>query len=243
VLPADEPAAPVRAGRRAARWVVLIAGVAIVVGAGWWVTNSPVFDMRSLRIQGVRHLSAQQVEELSSLGDRSNVLWLDSKAVEGRLERDPWVLQAHVSRRLPNRITILITERVAVAVVGRDPGMLVAADGTVLGVAPGSVRLPVLQSDASPSTGERLIVGSELAVVRALPGSLRSKVQTVAPDAAGDLVLLMRSGMTVFYGDASDADAKADALRSVLAWAEHHGVHPTYVDVRAPAAPALGTTP
>jgi cell division protein FtsQ len=241
-LVAAEPLAPTRTGRRAGRWAVLIVGAAIVVGAGWWVTNSPVFDMHSLKVEGGRHLSASQVRELSGLGERSNVLWLDAGAVESRLEQDPWVREAVVKRRLPSGITIHITERAAVAVVGKDPAMVVAVDGTVLGVAPSSIRLPMVEMDAPLAIGERITVGPELAAVGALPGSLRPRVKAMARDAAGALILLMRSGMTVFYGDASDPQAKAIALRAVLAWAERHGVHPTYVDVRAPAAPALGTS-
>ena len=35
--------------------------------------------------------------------------------------------------------------------------------------------------------------------------------------------------------------AKAEALHAVLAWASRAHVHPAYVDVRAPGAPAIGT--
>jgi hypothetical protein len=51
----------------------------------------------------------------------------------------------------------------------------------------------------------------------------------------------MRDGVTVYYGDGSEVAAKAEALHAVLGWANRAHVHPAYVDVRAPGAPAIGT--
>ena len=91
--------------------------------------------------------------------------------------------------------------------------------------------------------GERLPVSAELAVLAALPDALRPLVTTVTREGDGSLALLMRDGVTVYYGDSSEVAAKAEALRAVLAWATRSHAHPVYVDVRAPGAPAIGTTP
>jgi cell division protein FtsQ len=223
---------------------VIIMGLAVVLAAAWWVSNSPVFDMKSLTVEGNGHLTDGDVARLSGLTSTSNVLWMSTGPIEERLERDPWVSQASVARHLPTGITIRITERVATAVTAGGQPMLVAGDGTVLGRAGASTELPLIAPPPGPITvGERLPVSAELTVVAALPDSLRQLVMTVTREADGSLALLMRDGTTVSYGDASQAEAKAVALRAVLSWAQRQRMHPTYIDVRAPSAPAIGTTP
>jgi cell division protein FtsQ len=216
--------------------------MAVVLGAGAWVSNSPVFDLRNLKIDGNTHLSVTQVARLSGLNAHSNVLWMSAVEIEQRLESDPWVLRATVVRHLPSGITIEVTERVPAAVTAGDHPMLVAGDGTVLGRAAAAMELPLIVPPAGPFTvGERLPVSTELAILAVLPESLRPLVTTVTREGDGSLALIMRDGITVYYGDASNVGAKADALRAALAWAIRSHVHPTYVDVRAPAAPAIGT--
>jgi hypothetical protein len=55
----------------------------------------------------------------------------------------------------------------------------------------------------------------------------------------GGLTLILRSGVQVLYGDASEAGSKGRALSSLLSWAKKQGVRADHIDLRAPAAPAL----
>jgi cell division protein FtsQ len=227
---------------RGGRWFVLVLAVAVVLGAGAWVSNSPVFDLRSLKIDGNTHLTVTQVARLSGLTAQSNVLWMQAGSIEQRLAANPWVLHATVSRHLPSDITIEIIERAPAAVTAGDTPMLVAGDGTVLGRATPTTELPLIVPPAGGvKVGERLPVSTELAILAVLPDSLRPMVTTVTRKGDGSLALMMRDGVTVYYGDASDVEAKAEALHAVLAWAIRSHVHPVYVDVRAPGAPAIGT--
>ena len=230
-------ALPVRGGF--ARWGILSLGLAIVLGAGWWVTNSPVFDLRSLQVRGNVHVTTPEVARLSGLRRDTNVLWFESSAVERRLESDPWILDARISRGLPSGITITLEERVPIAMTrGRHP-MLLAGDGMVLGPAGEDVRLPVVETTGRVAPGDRVSASDALAVVRSLPADFLREVATVGRQAHGPLVLVLRDGVLALYGDATAATSKSETLRAVLAWAARHGVRPGSVDVRAPTAPAL----
>ena len=76
-------AAPGPGGRRGrlGRWSLAAVMVALVVGAGWWVSTSPIFHLKSLRVTGNSHVPDQQVRNLSGLDGETNVLWLSSGAV------------------------------------------------------------------------------------------------------------------------------------------------------------------
>jgi cell division protein FtsQ len=159
--------------------------------------------------------------------------------VERSLERDPWILSARISRVLPSVIAITIEERVPVAIL--TPGRwLAAADGTVLAPAEGAGGLPeVMVAEPDLQVGLRLLAPSpELTILGSLPLGLLKSVASASGD-SGNLTLTLRSGVTVLYGDESRAMEKARALQSVLTWTSRNGVHPAYVDVRAPTTPAL----
>lgn len=225
------------------RWLAtILVGLAVIAAAGWWVTNTPLFDVRTLTVKGNRHVSDAEVARLAGLTRKTNVVWLRTGALAHRIERDPWVLRARVARTLPGTVTVSIQERRPVAVV--DTGrslLLVSGDGVILGRARPNTRLPAIAL-----TGVRGVVGSHvsgspalLMVARSLPAGVRGKVERITQGGSGALTLMLRGGAQVLFGDASEADAKGRALASLLQWANERGVRADYIDVRAPAAPAL----
>ena len=62
---------------------------------------------------------------------------------------------------------------------------------------------------------------------------------TVQEQRDGFVVLRMRAGYSVRFGDGSRAREKGRVLSALLAWARDHGVTPRSIDVTAPDAPAL----
>jgi cell division protein FtsQ len=210
------------------------------VAVAWWVTNSRAFDVRTLRVDGNAHRSSDQVVRFASLTEDTNVLWMSTGEVEQRLERDPWIQSAEVSRTLPSTVTISVRERWPVAILPGPRRLMVAGDGTVLGEAGPWVRLPLIDPPGRHRMGAPVEPSDvRLSVARALSPDLREMVATVSVGAGSSISLELQSGVRVLFGESSGARAKLEALTSVLAWAARHGVSPQYVDVRIPAAPAL----
>jgi len=222
------------------RWPAAVVGLALVMAVAWWVTNSRVFDVRTLRVDGNAHLSSEEVVRLAALTDGTNVLWMSTGEVERRLERHPWVQSADVSRTLPSVVAISVRERRPVAVIGGPRPLLVAADGTVLGEAGPSARLPLIEAPGEHGVGSRVDASMpQLSVARALSADLRDAVASVSTGAGPTITLELRTGVRVLFGEPSGAPAKVEALASVLRWAARKGVTPEYIDVRVAAAPAL----
>jgi cell division protein FtsQ len=213
----------------------------MVLGSALWVTNSPLFDMRRLVVTGASHVSAADVARLGRLGPSTNVLWLSTEMVARRIEADPWVQSVTVSRQLPSTLSVIVTERAPVAALSGSP-LLVSGDGTILALPGTGTDLPkiVVPVDGL-SPGSRIAAAATpaLLVARTLPAGLIGLVRTIGSDPTTGLTLELRGGIRAFYGDASEAAAKAAAVQAVLAWAQAHGVRAATVDVRAPGAPAL----
>lgn len=225
------------------KWIAATLLVLTLLGAGgWFVIHTPLFHVRTITVIGNRHLSDAEVTRLAGLSGTTNVLWLRTGAVARRLERDPWIRRARVSRSLPGTVAVTIEERHPVAVVetGRML-LLVSGDGRVLGRARPMARLPRITLLGVPVSPGSRIPGSpgELVVARSLPPGVRGEVARITQPARGPLTVILRDGIQVLFGDASEADAKGRALFGVLSWARNQGIRVGSIDVRAPAAPAL----
>src|SRR5204863_5650980 len=75
-----------------------------------------------------------------------NVFDASPEEVRARLERHPWIAEAHVERRLPGTYRIEIRERRAIALLALGDVYLVAEDGAVFKRVEGDdpVDLPVI---------------------------------------------------------------------------------------------------
>jgi cell division protein FtsQ len=229
-----------RPRRRLLVVALIVAGLVAVAAAGWWISTSSIFRLRTFTVHGARHTTAARLERLAGVDDRTNVLWVDLSAIEARLRSDPWVLQASIGRKLPSTLLVTVVERRAVARGGR-PEVLLASDGTVLGSAGPRSRLPEVQMTGSLRVGQR-VTGTTASLVRvagALVAELAGQVQRVEPGPSGEVQVVLTDGIPVRFGDATQAEAKARALAAIVAWSVRNAVHPVYFDVSAPAAPAV----
>ncbi len=213
-----------------------------LVGLGlgvWAVVNSPVFGIDRIRVEGAHELTADEVRSLADVDAGTNLVRLPVGDVAARLERSPWVRDALVERSLPATLLLRIEERRPVGwIEGPSGPALVADDGTVLD-GPGPGRLPVLGAVADPAgPGERLEGVATLRVAASMTDALLASVSSVAEE-RGQVVLELRDGGQVRYGEPERLGAKNRALLGMLAWAEERSLGIGYIDVRVPSAPAL----
>jgi cell division protein FtsQ len=227
------------AGRPVPPWALIAAALIVLVGLAAVLTFTPIFAAKRVLVSGTHHVRRGAVLRMAGVGLGTNVLHADLGAITRRLEADPWIADAVVTRSLPTTLSILIVERVPVGIAPDAGGTLdlVAADGTRLGRAQASTHLPTI----TPTFGEQAPTASAIrgaaAVLASMPGSLRAAVATIAVASDGFALVQTRSGVTVTYGDGSQLEAKAQALAAVLAWATSQAKTLATVDVTVPGAP------
>lgn len=102
-------------------FLLLTAGVAAV---GFIVYKAlgrtDFFQITTTDIQGCRRTTKNLILELSGVDVYSNLLALDTKKVKAQIEAHAWVESAKVERDWPNRLNILVKERLPVAIVSLD---------------------------------------------------------------------------------------------------------------------------
>lgn len=104
------------------RWVkisltALIALILLVASVMAYdkLTGSQLFVLKEIELKGTRRVSREEMLHLLN-SYKSHSLWqLDLQAIRGAIEKNPWVLEAEVSRVLPDSLRVTIHEREPIA--------------------------------------------------------------------------------------------------------------------------------
>lgn len=113
-----------------------ITGLAVIGGlmglgaAGWAVVQrSSYFNIRTVEATETPHLQRDAIVSLAGLDGPVNLFRYDALAAEEALGTHPWVANARVEKRMPDRVEIHLTERIPAAVVALGSLYVVDADG------------------------------------------------------------------------------------------------------------------
>jgi len=105
---------------------------AIVRGAINWCEYTDLFNLRTVKISGLAILKEKDVRALTQINLGSNLLRMDLRAIQNRLEKEPFIKAAIVSRDFPHTLQILIKERQPVAYLNVKSLFLIDGEGVVL---------------------------------------------------------------------------------------------------------------
>lgn len=126
--------------------VVLAVVVGILIFAGYRAAASAsFFQVRAVEVQGAARVSSDEIQAIVRKEVEKTGVWkADLNGINARLERLPWIRTAVVSRVLPDRIRVRITERVPRAVVRTSSGRFrwVDDDAVLLGEMVPTDQLP-----------------------------------------------------------------------------------------------------
>ena len=230
--------------RRRLRFAAIALALAAgLLAGGWlWLRHSSLAAVRRVQISGVHGPEARAIDAALRTAAR-HMSTLDPHLGALRAAVAPFtvVRELRATASFPHSLRIHVLEQLPVAaLVSGGTRTAVAADGVVLGPALLSGSLPTLTARAAPPAGQRIgdrALNEALAVLGAAPAPLAGLVQRVETGAQG-LAVVMRGGLTAYFGDRSRPHAKWLSLALVLASERSAGA--SYVDVRVPARPAAG---
>ena len=241
VTPLPSRRTPARPARRRRRPIQI--GLALVVLAAviWLLFAGPLLAVRSLQVDGLRSLPAEQVRETAGIRSGTPLLRVDVDAAEARVAALPQVASVEVTRGWPDSVVITVVERVPVAVVG-EPGRrsLVDAEGvlfdSVSGDPPTGV-VPLVVDDPGPGDPATM---AALTAIRALPRELLEQVAGVAAPSPEDISMALTDETVVEWGSAEESEAKAGALDALVDQIASGALEPAEtIDVTVPAAVVL----
>lgn len=228
-----------RPGLRALAGVLAV--LVVAAGAWLWLRTSSLVAVRQVTITGVSGPDAARIRRaLSTAAHGMTTLDVRMAALQSAIRPYPVVKHLQVSTSFPHAMRIHVVEQVPVAeITAAGQQESVSADGTILHDAAATGPLPTIAL-AVPPGGTHLqgVARSETELLAAAPYAVLAKVATVSSDSSHDLVVALRQGPKIYFGDASRLSAKWSAALAVLAASSSDGA--AYIDVSDPSRPAAG---
>jgi cell division septal protein FtsQ len=233
----------------------LVAG--IEVGLLGWLWFGPALAVHTVDVVGARHLSAAQVAQAAGLHGNTSLLSVDAVSAQQRLLDQVWVRTATVQPQFPGTVTVQLSEWQPIAAyhAGLSTRLfLLSSQAIVLGPAPTSAGLVVVQGPAGPDprVGDRPIDAQLLTALinmqRSMPTLIGQDVASFIFDSCGDLTMVAKRGWKVYFGRVltpEEFTALHDKLSALKAISGNGNVDYSsgdldYVNVMNPSEPAVG---
>ena len=89
------------------------------------------FNATKIDVSGNRHISREEVLDILELEKGVNILSVNLPVSRKRLLAQPWVRDVEISREIPSRIIIRVTEHTPMALVALGQGYLINTEGLI----------------------------------------------------------------------------------------------------------------
>lgn len=208
----------------------VVAFLGLLGSAVWAVGFSTWFSTSSVSVAGTDILSHSQVRQAAAVPLGHPLVRQDLDRIAGDVAQLRPVRTARVERRWPHTVAVRVTERTPAVAVGQPDGLLLI---DVEGVGFHTVRkLPAGVQRAEVNPGNRRVVVAVAAVATDLPPSFRGRVKRLSARSPSGITVVMKSGVEVSWGDATESALKAEITLALLKQ------HPRAINVSAPHNPA-----
>ncbi len=221
----------------------------VLIAAGGWLgwqayqtlLHAEMFQIAGVDVKGVKQVSEAELREIAGVFTGRNIFRVDLETAVRRVRANPWVKDVRIYRRLPNRISMEVTERAAFALLDTGAGRYVMDnDGVVIDkIVNGNAsawQLPVVavrdyraragEQVTSEVMAEALMLITEIAERGGWP--LREvTIKAVSPES-----------LSVLYADhefkigAGNYAEKLSRLAEILSDGKQRGLEIAYVDLR-----------
>ena len=256
-----------RAKENSRRYLVRIfIGIGIIVALiGGWAAlyNSPAFTIQNVEVEGVEHLTSEEMSQLANVPTDTTLLRVDTETIRNRLKQTAWVEDAAVTRKFPDTIKITVTEREIEAIVeipnrsgSATKKWAIAKDHIWL------MPIPEPGSEAAKTTSEKIYEDAEAAlhitdvpygtvaeigqpcqdsnvnnafdIIAGMTTDLANHVETVSAAGPAETTLLLDSGVEIAFGKAENIRDKERVILQIL---EENPDSVAYINVRLVETP------
>ena len=213
-----------------------------MAGYFFWFRDSSLVAVSDVEVVGVTSQRDPIVAEMTRVAEGMSTLNPDRGAIEQAALAFPTVKSVAIDPNFPHGLRLEFVERrPAMVLLDGDEKVSIAADGTILtGVPAPEEGVPELELEDA-NLGARALDGDALdqaIAVGAAPDPLRPLIEAVELTKDYGIVLTLRGGIPVRFGDAGNAIEKWRSVAAVLADPKLEAL--SYIDIRVAERPAIG---
>ena len=244
--------------------IFIIIGVIIALFAGWAALyNSSVFSIENVTVNGVEHLTNDEMTQLANVPADTTLLRVDTDAIAERLRQTSWVQDVQINRVFPDTLEINVTERPVAAIVE-----IPISQGSAVkqwAIAPDHIWLmpiPEAGSEAAQTTSPKIyedaenvlhIVGvpygteaqigqvctdenvnNALDILGGMTTDLAGQVASISASSVAETTLTLDSGVEIAFGKAEDIRDKERVIQQII---EDNPYGVAYINVRMVETP------
>lgn len=205
-----------QARRRRRTLLFVLGGVVGLAALACLLAYTPILSVRTIQVEGAERVNADAivVDLAGEMG--SPFPMVDERAIKAALVSYPLIESYAVEARPPSTLVIRLVERTPVGALQTGEGFLIVdAAGVVVESHAGKPdQYPLITVDGGI---EAEGFGAAAAVLRALPGDLFARVDTVTATTKDDVRLTLRdSEATIVWGSAEESGMKAYTLAALM---------------------------
>jgi cell division protein FtsQ len=238
------PRAALAIPSRIRRWLIFGITALVVLWSlyTFWFRHSSFVKVEHVTVKGLNTNDADRIRQaLTSTARDMSTLDVNQAALLSAVASYTAVKDVVATAHFPHGLTIRVIQERPVALLQTDGShVLLAADGSVLrGIRAGGPLPAIRTRSAAPTrTLTDPLALTELQVAAAAPPALARRIASIGSGKTRGLVVRLRNGPQIIFGDGTRLDAKWAAAAGVLADSASKGA--TYVDVRLPERPVAG---
>jgi cell division septal protein FtsQ len=220
-----------RDGRRAMRIGLVLLVAVLVLGVGLFVVKSagrslfsenPLFTLRRLEVRSGRVVPPDLVKEYTKVQEGINLFAPNIRSIRREfLGKVHGARGIEISRDLPDRMVVTVTERVPLAVIGMNGFLVTDRDGVVFVMRSGTREMPVIKgfSGTALKPGARLrgMASAALQVLEACSNpDLGIDLSAVDIENRDFLVLLLGDGKSARLSWDKMEEATPESRRNLM---------------------------
>ena len=248
-----------KSSRRYAMRFIAIIGVVVALIAGWAALyNSPAFSIESVQVNGVEHLTSDEMAQLAAVPSGSTLLRVDTDTIASRVKQSSWVEDVKINRVFPDTLEINVTERTVLAIVempnktGTTKKSWAIADDRIW-----LMPIPDASSEAAQTTSAKIYedaenvvhivdlpygtqadigqecsddtVNNALTILQEMTTELADQVTKISAASTAETSLFLENGVEIAFGSAEDI---RDKERTILKIMEDNPDGVAYINVR-----------
>lgn len=208
------------------KWTILIG---IILGVLVFLGTSDLFNICQIEIVGNEQITQEQILELSEIKLGDNIFLCNQVKTKNNLNSNPYVEEIKITRKLPDKIQIQITEKQKAYVIELDTGYAyIDNQGYVLEIFDTKIDKPVLQGYST--VNEEILPGSRLSeedlerlgdVLKIVKSSseiqIQDKITTINIENKNNYILALQELKKVIYiGDKSNLANKMLYIKAII---------------------------
>lgn len=215
------------------------------------VGSSPLFDIKTITVQGNETIATEKIINLSEIETGDNFFAVRVGKAEENLEYYPFIEQAEVKRKLFNKIAILVKERPAIGYVVTPDGYIqVSADARMLAVQQtlNNYNLPVISGvelDELTTLGgviENKKLQQALKVLSSCDKELLNNLAELNVSQDGEIVAYTNQKLEVRLGSMDNVEKRLSDLNDIIRKIMEQKIpfdDIEYIDVRYAGVPVI----